>query len=54
MVWELAFKCRLLRPKCRRKSRKQHAEAQVVLDNESRELILAGYAFSIATEAEQI
>ena len=34
--------------------RKQDAQEQVVLDNESRELILVGHAFSIVAEAGQI
>jgi hypothetical protein len=36
------------------KSREMQGEAQVVLDNESRELILVGHAFSIVAEAGQI
>lgn len=41
-------------PELKAESGKQDAEAQVVLDNESRELILVGHAFSIVAEARQI
>jgi len=41
-------------PKIMEKSREMDVEAQTVLDNESRELILVGHAFSIVGEAGQI
>jgi WD40 repeat protein len=41
-------------PEVKAESRKQGAEAQAVLDNESLELILVGHAFSIVAEAGQI
>jgi len=41
-------------PKVKEQSREMDSEAQTVLDNESRELILVGHAFSIVGEAGQI
>jgi hypothetical protein len=41
-------------PKVKEHSREMDSEAQTVLDNESRELILVGHAFSIVGEAGQI
>ena len=41
-------------PEAREQARRMREEGQIVIDNESRELILVGHAFSISGEAGQI